>query len=517
MKTIIEAMLYNEHILKNEILCTGKWKTFFKEAEKKKIIVFGAGQASKKLVDKFLRGREIYCYLDNDKKKQGEKIEGVLIKAPSDLERDIYNQCVVLITSTVYMHEIAEQLDKIGISNYYSVLAMEAQKLSNKLLVGLIELVLYHILPIQRKKIVFLNRPDRYYCNLKYISQTLHEKYPQYKLVWITNNSCTEYPDFVKCIPNTKLRLLYHVATAKIWLFNDNQHAGIVKRKGQYFINTWHGCVALKKIGIYTDVDSEKSYRDVVETSKKTDLFISNSTWCSEMYRDSFKYCGKILEVGTPRMDILYKDNLEMVNKLKEHFNISASGKVILYAPTFRGKGLIISTEIDMMMIDFELMRKKLSQAYEKEVYILLRLHPAIAAAGKRLKESEGIINVTDYNDVYELIMISDTIITDYSSLMFEASYVGREVFLYATDIEQYIKDRGHYFNYYELPYPIATTEEELIDNMIYVDYEDVKKKVSTFLEKRLKLKETGSASLAVANAISAIIEKGDELIESMV
>lgn len=507
MNVIINAMLYNEHLSQNLTLRLGTWNLFWKETKKKRIIVFGAGQASKTLVDKFLRGKKPVCFLDNDPKKRGTYIDGIPVKVPSDLTKKAYEKSVVLITSTVYMNDIARQLDEIGVDNYYAVLAMEAKCLRNKVIVGIINTVLYHLLPVQKSKIVFMNRPDNYFCNLKYVSKAFHQKYPEYKLVWITDNK-KGYPDYVECVNNTKLRFLYHIATAKAWVFNDVQHHGIRKRKNQFFINTWHGCIPVKKIGLYSDLESIKNYHDVTETSAKTDLFISNSTWCSKMYRESFSYQGKILEAGTPRLDILYNRDEKTAARLRKKYKISTNSKVILYAPTFRGTGTKADIKIDAVVMDFEVLRKRLREIYQKDVYILLRLHPLIAEAGKNLKENEGIINVTDYLDIYELMLITDTLITDYSSLMFEASYVGQEVFLYAVDIEHYAKEeRGFYFDYYKLPYPIATTEEELISNMSTIDYTEVQPKVDAFLSV-LGLMENGNASEKVIDAINTMIHK---------
>lgn len=506
MNLIMEAILYNEHISDNEKLNQGDWKTFYAKIRRKKLIVFGAGAASKKLTDKFLRGKEIVCFLDNDPKKQGTEYGGVPIKVPSDLDKAIYKQSVVLITSTVFMDEIAQQLEKMGVEDYYAVLAMEAKQLKNKILTGLIKLFLYHVLPIQKNKIVFRNHMDRYGCNLKYISQALHEKYPKYKLVWLTERDGS-YPDYIKCVRNTKMGFLYHIATAKVWVFNDVQHYGITKRKGQYFINTWHGNFLLKKAGLDADRNSKKNYRDVVATSEKTDIMISNGTSCNQMYKDMFQYCGRTWEFGSPRLDIVFRGNPQIEQYLRKKFGISPESKVVLYAPTFRGMGVKANVEkIDVLMLDFKLLREKLSQAYGQDISILLRLHPLIADAGERLEESKGVINVTDYEDVYELLLIVDILVTDYSSLMFEAGVVGKEVYLYTADIERYMKEeRGFYIDYYELPYPIATTQEELIENMCTTDYAVVAQKVSEFMRLR-GVKESGNASEATADAIDLMV-----------
>lgn len=518
MNMIIEAMLYNEHVTVNDTLLTGTWKKFNKEIKNKNLIVFGVGKAADTIVNTFLKKQDIYCYLDNDVSKQGKRKNGVSIRSPKEISSQIFSESVVLITSTVYMDEIARQLDDLGVKNYYSVLAMESKRIKNKAVVCCARFVLYKLCPIQKKKIVLLNRPDRYFCNLKYVAQALHNKYPSYRLIWLTNQGNEEFPQYIKKVRNTKLSLLYHVATAKVWLFNDNQHRGVQKRKGQFFVNVWHGCVALKRIGIYTNQNSNKMILDVVETSKKTDLFISNGQWCSNMYRTSFKYEGKILEVGTPRLDVLFRGNSRIEQEIRERFHIPSNGKVIMYSPTFRSVAGNVSDDMGAYLIDFVAFKDSLQKAYGTEVYILLRLHPAISSAAERLRETTGIINVTQYSDIYELLLITDTVITDYSSVMFEASYVKKKVFLYATDIEHYkIDDRGFYFDYYSLPYPVATSVEELINNILTLDYDKIQHNIDLFIHNELQIVENGSASERVADIINLLNKYGVEKLDGLV
>ena len=151
---------------------------------------------------------------------------------------------------------------------------------------------------------------------------------------------------------------------------------------------------------------------------------------------------------------------------------------------------------------------KELNEKYNKEWIVLLRLHPNIAHKSKELceKASNNIIDVSNYGDMYELMLISDILITDYSSVMFEFSFASKPVFLYANDLDEYIKDRGFYFDYNDLPYTIANNNEELINNITNFDNDIYQIKLKEFFDK-IGLKETGKASKEVVNVIEKEIE----------
>jgi len=107
---------------------------------------------------------------------------------------------------------------------------------------------------------------------------------------------------------------------------------------------------------------------------------------------------------------------------------------------------------------------------------------------------------------MYELMLIADVLITDYSNTMFEFSLMNRPVFLYAKDYKNYMKERGFYFDFPTLPFPIAYTEDELNDKIRF--YEDSEQeKVKRFLSE-LEVKETGAASIKVADRIEQVVKR---------
>ena len=112
------------------------------------------------------------------------------------------------------------------------------------------------------------------------------------------------------------------------------------------------------------------------------------------------------------------------------------------------------------------------------------------------LLNSPAVIDVTKYHDMQELLCISDLLITDYSSSMFDISMLGSPCVLYATDVKDY--DRGYYFNFTELPYPLAQSQDELIEIFKNMDLEKYRADVSDFEKNKIGLFENGNASKSI-------------------
>ena len=145
--------------------------------------------------------------------------------------------------------------------------------------------------------------------------------------------------------------------------------------------------------------------------------------------------------------------------RIREYYKIPASNKIILYAPTFRK-----NRSLEPYRIDWQSIIPEISRLYDNAgVTVLLRLHPnMINADTSSLMTSPAIIDATKYHDMQELLCISDMLITDYSSSMFDMSVLEKPCILYATDSKEY--DRGYYFDFNELPYPLASSNEELTE-----------------------------------------------------
>lgn len=318
---------------------------------------------------------------------------------------------------------------------------------------------LFWIFPIDKKKIVFCSYYGRGYGdNPKYIAEELHRRSDEYEMIWLVNNAeDTSIPKWIKSVKKRSFAGLYHLATAGIWIDNCRKHYAIKRRKEQKYIQTWHGSMALKKIeGDVTDKLEKNYVKNAVQDTKNATLFVSNGTWCTEMYRRAFWYTGKIIECGSPRVDILFNITEEKKREIRKKINVPDNAKIAIYAPTFR-----VDKSQKVYTLDYEMLNKALKRRFDGEWYILLRLHPNLT--GMNMKSGfDYTIEVTNYPDMYELLAVSDLLITDYSSTMFEMAYINKPVILFATDIADYMNDRGTYFKLEELPYPLAQNNSEL-------------------------------------------------------
>lgn len=351
---------------------------------------------------------------------------------------------------------------------------------------------------INNNKIIFVNYNGLGFGdNPKVIAQALHKLNPNLEIIWLVNKY-SEMPSWIK---QSKLSLPfwhYHISTAKVWVSNSRLGRQYDKKGSQYYIQTWHGCIALKRIekdaeGALTQDGIDVSKRD----SKMTNLYISNGKWCTDMYRRAFWYDGEILECGSPRCDYMI-NSPHGDGRVYRYYGLSETTKIILYAPTFR-KDLSNPYNIDLYRLI-----STLRELHDTEYKVVVRLHPMIQDK-EFFSFDDMILNGNDYPDLYELLAECEMLITDYSSSMFEMSYIRKPVILYSQDIDEYINDRGFYFDLKKLPFPIATNNEQLIYIVERFNKEKYNEDVSRFLD-YLKIQEGGKASETVANHIINVL-----------
>lgn len=332
----------------------------------------------------------------------------------------------------------------------------------------------------------------------KYIIDEILKRSNNYEIIILIkrkykNNNEYQRNKNVKYIYRYSFKELYYLSTAKIWIDNCRKPYGIVKRTEQVYIQTWHGGIALKKIEHDTIECLSKDYiRAMNSDTNMTDYMISNSKFCSEMFRRAFKYKGKIVEIGTPKNDILVNYNSNDILLKRKLFNdkIDINFKFLLYAPTFRDND---NYSKDIYNINFTKIIEQLEHQTGSEWRIGIKLHPNIPDNLITFSESHKIINFQRYTDIQELILASDLIITDYSSIMFDGLIANKIVILYCRDLEDYIKTRGLYFNFNDLPFEYAENENELYNILCDEGMIEYEKRYKTFKNK-IGLCETGKS-----------------------
>ena len=357
----------------------------------------------------------------------------------------------------------------------------------------------FRIFKIKKEKIIFINFNGKGYGDSpKYICEELLKSNIKLDLVWVVNNlDDIKFPEEVRKVKKYSLKYFYELSTANVWINNSRFDSFVKKRKKQLYIQTWHGGLALKKIE-YDAYDKLSEYykKVIINDNKMIDIMISNSEFCTQMYKRGFKFNKDILEIGTPRNDKLLKYNEIEIDEIKKKFNIEKDEKILLYAPTFRDS--YINNPYD---VDFEKIKAILEKKTNCKWKIVIRLHPKVKNPSELIVDIEKYIDATFYNDMQELILISDLLITDYSSTMFEAMISNKPAVIYAKDIKDYYNERGVYFNFEELPFPFAKNNNELANKVRGLENTKVINCYNNFKEK-VKLNESGKASYEISKII---------------
>lgn len=342
----------------------------------------------------------------------------------------------------------------------------------------------------------------QYSCNPRYLTEHLLENNPEFEIYWVfrKNVDTTGIDSRINCVRYRSWEYYLLVNTAQFLITNcrtDPYDIYWPKRARQKYLMLWHGGAALKKIEKDAEDKLSFSYLHKAKLdSKACDLMISGCGVQTRLIRSSFWYDGEILEKGIPRNDIFFKKDKHPAIKKKicEKYGIHEDNALILYAPTFRKNHSLKPYNIiwDDLLPDLRNMTGK------KNISVLLRLHPNMLRRDTSpLLNSTAVTDVTKYHDMQELLCISDLLITDYSSTMFDFPMIGGPCILYATDIDEY--DRGYYFDFYSLPFPIARSQEELVQRLKDFDKTVYEAKVKDFFDRNIQLKEDGNAGTAIA------------------
>lgn len=375
-------------------------------------------------------------------------------------------------------------------------------------------------------------------CNPKYIVEELHRRSSDYEFVWFVNDMTKEFPPYIKKVPNTLLSRAFWLSTSRVWIDNYRKPYGTCKRKNQYYVNTWHGTIGIKSIGLWRgDRFSKIAYLVSKNDSDMIDGVVIDSKWCAEMFPKGMVYSGGFFWDGAPRCDILYGDRTPYIEHFRKKNGLPLDAKVIMFAPTFRegsadGRRTVFS---ELWSLDFSRMLKNLERRFGGSWYLCIRVHPQLAASTSEYQDSklEGrVVDVSREDDMYEILAAMDAFITDYSSAAMDASFAYMPVFLYADDIGQYVNDRGSLLWNLStdsdtvvknnqlmtpdidvvLPYPVVQNNEELEKQILNFDMDDYLLKMKMF-EENVELIFDGKASSRVADRIEGYVKKYNCLI----
>ena len=362
--------------------------------------------------------------------------------------------------------------------------------------------------PIEENWVMFETFMGKSYADSpKYIYEYLAKNYPgKYKFIWVLNDPKEKLPYEGIIVKRFTKKYAYYLAKSKYFVFNIRQPLWFRKREGQVFLETWHG-TPLKRLAFDQEevTAASPTYKSQFYRQKQEwDYLIAANKFSSDIFKSCFMYTnGTMLEIGYPRNDLLYAPNKDQIAlDLKKKLHIPLDKKTILYAPTWRddeyyGKGQYKFK----LKLDLEMMKEELGDEY----VILLRTHHYIADALDVTGVEDFAYNLSKYDDITEIYLISDICITDYSSVFFDYANLKRPMLFYTYDIDKY-RDvlRGFYIDMEkELPGPLVYSTKEVIDQIKHLDEMNQKyaQRYEVFYDKFCSI-DDGNASQRAVEAV---------------
>jgi CDP-glycerol glycerophosphotransferase len=330
----------------------------------------------------------------------------------------------------------------------------------------------------------------------KAISEELRRRDAPLRHVWVLDDP-TAAPEGATAVRPGSLGYLELTGRARHIVSNNTLPAYFRKKRGTTYVQTWHG-TPLKRIGFDIPrpefAGSDRYLSSLAREAASWDYLVSPNGFSSGIFRGAFRFDGEILETGYPRNDLLAPGHEDVRARVRSELGIAEGVRAVLYAPTWRDSGTF-STELDL---------DALTAALGEGHVLLLRAH-SLDAASVTTADGPRLRNVSGRDDIRELLLVADVLVTDYSSVMFDFAVTRKPMVFFTYDLEHYRDDvRGFYFDFAaEAPGPMVATTEALAGELRDLDgvrqrYEPA---YDRFRERYCAL-EDGQASARVVDAV---------------
>ncbi|TFU61844.1 CDP-glycerol:glycerophosphate glycerophosphotransferase [Jeotgalicoccus nanhaiensis] len=340
----------------------------------------------------------------------------------------------------------------------------------------------------------------------KYIYEYMLKNKSNYKFVWVMNES-SKIPGNPETVKRFSLKY-YYLARAKYIVSNVRMPNKYIKREEQSYLQTWHGTPLKRLAGDMDNVhmpgtNAERYKKNFNHETNKWDYLIAPNQYSAEIFRRAFWFNNTMLPTGYPRNDILTNHNdEETISRLKRINQIPTNKKVILYAPTWRDDEYF---KVGKYKFNLKLDLHRLKEQFGDEYIILLRMHYLVASNIDLTGLEDFAYDVSKYSDVSELYLMSDILITDYSSVFFDYANLKRPILFFTYDIKKYQGQlRGFYIDMEtELPGPLLMNNDDVMNAIENIDEvtEKYKERYNEFYE-RFCSWDDGRSSEKVVDAV---------------
>ena len=263
------------------------------------------------------------------------------------------------------------------------------------------------------------------------------------------------------------------LARSRYLVYNDHVPLPYRKRRGQRHVQTWHG-TPLKRIGYDIGepamASGRRYLRYMAADVAQWDLLLSPNPYSTPIMRQAFGFPGEICETGYPRDDALIAAAAaaDPASGVRQRLGLPPGKRVVMYVPTWRDNQHDASGRYQL---DFRLDLEAASRRLGEEWVLLIRGHH-LMAGGIPATIGGFALDVTGYPDISDLLMVTDVLITDYSSVMFDFAPTGRPMLFFTYDLEQYRDQiRGFYFDFEaQAPGPLLATADEVVAALADID-----------------------------------------------
>lgn len=306
----------------------------------------------------------------------------------------------------------------------------------------------------------------------------------QLHIHYLRKDYVKEYKHLFRCIYFVK-----DLATSKYLVLDEaNKVLGSLKLRSETkVLQLWHGAGAFKKFGFSTAdliFGADRITQEEYPMYKNFNLVTVSSPEVMWAYEEAMNisHDEKIIKpLGISRTDVFFcKEYIENAYiKIQKIFPQSKGKKILLYAPTFRGR---VSSAETSTKLDIGLLK----QSFDKDYVLIIKHHPLVKNIPCIPEEYQSFaMDCTNNMAIDELLCITDICISDYSSLVFEFSLFEKPMIFYAYDLDDFNEWRGFYYDYSELtPGPVFTKNEEIVEYIRNIDSLYDKSKVRNFKEK---------------------------------
>ena len=324
--------------------------------------------------------------------------------------------------------------------------------------------------PYEQPTIIFESFGGRQVSDSPYaIYRLFVELYPGFTFVWSIDRSLKKFckQNQIPYVVRRTSKWVRTLEKSSYWISNARFPAWVKKPRYVTYIQTWHG-TPLKKLGLDIEnvsmpgTTTTKYHDNFVKEANRWDALVSPNDYSTQIFRSAFGFNNQILKGGYPRNDELINSHPEDIKALKEQMGIPLDKKVVLYAPTYRDNQFAekgkYTFELPFSLDDF---RKQ----FGDDTVLILRMHYLIANAMDISDYTDFVYDFSSHPNISDLYLVSDMLITDYSSVFFDYAYLKRPILFYPYDYHLYKDElRGFYLDYEkDLPGQIANNEKELL------------------------------------------------------